>query len=169
MENPADTTAKRAGARTYLMDAKSVAYLLAPCILFTLMACLAVFYGRDYAAMPKEKVVLERYRKDAELRKIVAANIANGDPIPDRQGKLRVRKTKRLDTCTTGDTVRIAAVRETTDGLLRLLDAKGLRSGRVRTGLELHACDGSILHCYHRHSLIDEFHYRYGLYFHVGS
>ncbi|MBK6541561.1 MAG: metal-dependent transcriptional regulator [Flavobacteriales bacterium] len=68
----------------------------------------------------------------------------HGDPIPDRQGKLRVRKTKRLDTCTTGDTVRIAAVSETTDGLLRLLDSKGLRIGSVLTVQELHAFDGSM-------------------------
>src|SRR4051812_31224815 len=88
MENEASATNKRTAARTYLMDAKSVAYLLAPCILFTWMACYAVIYGIDYANMPKEKVVVERQRKDAELRKIVAANIANGDPIPDRQTML---------------------------------------------------------------------------------
>jgi hypothetical protein len=88
MENELAATNKRTEARTYLMDAKSVAYLLAPCILFTLMACLAVIAGIDYAAMPKDKVVLERYRKDVELRKIVAANIAAGDPIPDRETML---------------------------------------------------------------------------------
>jgi len=47
MENEAAATNKRTEARTYLMDAKSVAYLLAPCILFTLMACLAVLDGTD--------------------------------------------------------------------------------------------------------------------------
>lgn len=88
MENEVAATNKRTEARTYLMDAKSVAYLLAPCILFTWMACYAVIYGIDYANMPKEKVVVERQRKDAELRQIVAANIANGDPIPDRQTML---------------------------------------------------------------------------------
>lgn len=88
MENPAATTDKRTGARTYLMDAKSVAYLLAPCILFTWMACLAVMDGIDYAAMPKEKIVVERHHKYAELRKIAAANIANGDRIPDRETML---------------------------------------------------------------------------------
>ena len=88
MENAADPTHKRTEARTYLMDAKTVAYLLAPCILLTMMACLAVIQGIDYAAMPRDKEMLERHRKDAELRKIVAANIASGEPIPDRQTML---------------------------------------------------------------------------------
>ena len=68
----------------------------------------------------------------------------HGDPIPDRQGKLRTRKTRRLDTCKPGDTVRIAAVSETTDGLLRLLDAKGLRIGARLSVQEVHAFDGSM-------------------------
>jgi hypothetical protein len=88
MENEVAATDKRAEARIYLMDAKSVAYLLAPCLLFTLVACLAVMDGTDYVTMPKEKVVVERHRKYAELRQIAAANIANGDPIPDRQTML---------------------------------------------------------------------------------
>jgi hypothetical protein len=88
MENDVAATNKHTEARTYLMDAKSVAYLLAPCILFTLMACLAVMDGIDYAAMPRDKVVVERHRKYAELRQIAAANIANDDPIPDRQTML---------------------------------------------------------------------------------
>ncbi|HEY2081762.1 MAG TPA: hypothetical protein VGI88_03175, partial [Verrucomicrobiae bacterium] len=70
------------------MDAKSVAYLLAPCILFAWMACWAVIDGIDYTGMPKEKVVVERHRKYAELRQIAAANIANGDPIPTRETML---------------------------------------------------------------------------------
>jgi len=70
------------------MDAKSVAYLLAPCILFTWMACLAVRDGIDYAAMPRDKVIVERHRKYAESRKIAAVNIANGDRIPDRETML---------------------------------------------------------------------------------
>lgn len=88
MENEAAATNKRTEARTYSMDAKSVAYLLAPCILFTWLACQAVMDGTDYVGMPKEKVVVERHRKYAELRQIAAANIANGDPIPDRETML---------------------------------------------------------------------------------
>ncbi len=68
----------------------------------------------------------------------------HGDPIPDRRGKLRVRKTRRLNTCGPGDRVRIAAVSGTTDGLLRLLDAKGLRIGTTLVVQEVHAFDGSM-------------------------
>ena len=70
------------------MDAKSVAYLLAPCILFTLIACYAIFNGIDFANMPQAKYVLERHRKDAELKRIVASNIAAGNPIPHRETML---------------------------------------------------------------------------------
>ena len=68
----------------------------------------------------------------------------HGDPIPDKHGKLRSRKTRRLDTCKPGDSVRIAAVSETTDGLLRLLDSKGLRIGTRLSVQEVHGFDGSI-------------------------
>ncbi|MFN3876335.1 MAG: FeoA family protein, partial [Flavobacteriales bacterium] len=52
--------------------------------------------------------------------------------------------TKRLSTCAQGDTVRIAAVSGTADGLLRLLDAKGLRIGSRLSVLRSHAFDGSM-------------------------
>lgn len=68
----------------------------------------------------------------------------HGDPIPDKHGKFRQRKTKRLDVCKAGDNVRIAAVSETTDGLLRLLDSKGLRIGTALSVQEVHAFDGSL-------------------------
>ncbi len=68
----------------------------------------------------------------------------HGDPIPDRNGRIRSRKTKALLDCTAGDEVRILAVSETTDGLLRLLGAKGLRIGTVLTVQEVHPFDGSM-------------------------
>ena len=68
----------------------------------------------------------------------------HGDPIPDKHGKLRERKTRRLDSCKPGDSVRIAAVSETTDGLLRLLGSKGLRLGTTLSVQEVHAFDGSM-------------------------
>ncbi len=88
MENDVAATTKRTKALTSLMDAKSVAYLLAPCILFTFMACYAVIYGFQYEDMPQAREVIERQRKDAELREIVAANIAAGNPIPHRETML---------------------------------------------------------------------------------
>jgi DtxR family Mn-dependent transcriptional regulator len=68
----------------------------------------------------------------------------HGDPIPDRRGRIRERKTTRLSACAPGAHVRIAAVSETTDGLLRLLDAKGLRIGTELIIQDVHAFDGSI-------------------------
>ncbi len=68
----------------------------------------------------------------------------HGDPIPDKHGKLRTRRTRRLDSCKAGDLVRIAAVSETTDGLLRLLDSKGLRIGTRLNVQEVHSFDGSM-------------------------
>ena len=68
----------------------------------------------------------------------------HGDPIPDKSGKIRQRKTKRLDSCGPGESVRIAAVSETTDELLRLLGAKGLRIGTTLVVQEVHAFDGSM-------------------------
>jgi DtxR family Mn-dependent transcriptional regulator len=68
----------------------------------------------------------------------------HGDPIPDRNGRIRPRRTVRLAQCAPGASVRIAAVSETTDGLLRLLDTKGLRIGTQLTVVEAHAFDGSM-------------------------
>ncbi|MBK7384323.1 MAG: metal-dependent transcriptional regulator [Flavobacteriales bacterium] len=68
----------------------------------------------------------------------------HGDPIPDKKGVIRERKTRRLDSCAVGDHVRIAAVSGTTDGLLRLLDSKGLRIGTALMVQEVHPFDGSM-------------------------
>lgn len=68
----------------------------------------------------------------------------HGDPIPDKHGRIRQRKTKSLDSCGPGESVRIVAVSETTDGLLRLLDSKGLRIGTTLVVQEVHAFDGSM-------------------------
>ncbi|MBK7554374.1 MAG: metal-dependent transcriptional regulator [Flavobacteriales bacterium] len=68
----------------------------------------------------------------------------HGDPIPGKDGKVRLRQTKRLEMCGPGESVRIAAVSETTDGLLRLLDSRGLRIGSYLHVQDVHAFDGSM-------------------------
>ncbi len=68
----------------------------------------------------------------------------HGDPIPDRNGRIRERRTERLSACKPGEAVRLVAVSETTDGLLRLLDARGLRIGSQFTVQEVHGYDGSV-------------------------
>ena len=96
MENDVAATNRRTEASTPLLtakgvalDAKGMAFLLAPCIIFLWAAGHAVIYGTHYANAPQEKYVVERHRKDAELRRIVAANIAAGDPIPRRETMLK--------------------------------------------------------------------------------
>ena len=78
MENDVAATNRGIEASTPLLTANSVAlgvkgmaFLLAPCILFLWAAGYAVIYGTDYANTPQEKFVVERHRKDAELRKMV--------------------------------------------------------------------------------------------------
>lgn len=68
----------------------------------------------------------------------------HGDPIPDKQGRSRDRKTVRLSGCGTGKKVRIAAVSGANDDLLRLLGSKGLRIGTVLHVRAVHAFDGSM-------------------------
>ncbi|HRH39004.1 MAG TPA: metal-dependent transcriptional regulator, partial [Flavobacteriales bacterium] len=68
----------------------------------------------------------------------------HGDPIPDRNGRINTRRTKRIDTCAPGTSVRIAAVTSTTDALLRLLASKGLRIGTSLKLMAVHEYDGSI-------------------------
>lgn len=68
----------------------------------------------------------------------------HGDAIPDRNGRIRERRTQRLAVCKPGDQVRLAAVSETADGLLRLLDSRGLRIGSQLMVQEVHGYDGSV-------------------------
>jgi hypothetical protein len=114
MEDDVAATNRRTEASTPLPTAKSVAlnvkqmaFLLAPCIIFLQAAGYAVIYGTDYANTPQEKFVVERHRKDAELRKIIAANIAAGDPFPRRETMLkeldaRDERTKAMEATAAG-------------------------------------------------------------------
>ena len=97
-----ETSAPLLTAKSVALNAKAMAFLLAPCIIFLWAAGYAVIYGTDYANTPQEKYVVERHRKDAELRKIVAANIAAGNPIPHRETMLaeldvRDERTKAME------------------------------------------------------------------------
>ena len=89
MENTTGAVGKPREKLIPSMTWSDIALLLSPCILFMWMAGYAVIYGNQYADMPQEKYVLERHRKDAELRQIVASNIAAGDPIPRRETMLK--------------------------------------------------------------------------------
>jgi hypothetical protein len=88
MENSTEAVGKPRETAFPGITNKTLFILLAPCIIFAGWAAYALIEGNDYAGMPKEKIVVERQRKDAELRQIVAANIAKGDPIPRRETML---------------------------------------------------------------------------------
>ena len=68
----------------------------------------------------------------------------HGDPIPDRNGKVKSRTSKPLTECAIGDRVRIAAVKDPSDPLLHLLDQKGIGIGMVFTIETQQAFDGSV-------------------------
>jgi DtxR family transcriptional regulator, Mn-dependent transcriptional regulator len=68
----------------------------------------------------------------------------HGDPIPDKNGRMKVRRTQPLTRCAVGEQVRILAVKDPSDALLHLLDEKGISIGMQ---LELRArlaFDGSV-------------------------
>ena len=68
----------------------------------------------------------------------------HGDPIPDKNGKMKERHTRALTSCSIGDQVRIAAVHDPNDALLHLLDQKGIGLGRQLELRARHAFDGSL-------------------------
>ena len=68
----------------------------------------------------------------------------HGDPIPDRNGKMKARHTRALTSCAIGQHVRIAAVKDTSDALLHLLDRKGIAIGMRLEVRARHAFDGSL-------------------------
>lgn len=68
----------------------------------------------------------------------------HGDPIPDRDGRMPERSTRALVDCAAGERVRLAAVRDGSDALLQLLDAKGLTIGTVLLVKAREPFDGSL-------------------------
>src|SRR5436189_246392 len=55
----------------------------------------------------------------------------HGDPIPDKNGRVKQRHTLPLTRCAIGDRVRVVAVKEPSDALLHLLDRKGIAIGML--------------------------------------
>lgn len=68
----------------------------------------------------------------------------HGDPIPDSNGKMPQRETRLLSDCAVGERVRLAAVHDTSDALLQLLDAKGLAIGMTLDVSARAPFDGSL-------------------------
>jgi DtxR family transcriptional regulator, Mn-dependent transcriptional regulator len=68
----------------------------------------------------------------------------HGDPIPDKNGKMKQRTLERLTECAVGASVRIVAVEHTSDALLDHLDQKGIAIGMRFQVSARHEFDGSI-------------------------
>ncbi|MEO8590048.1 MAG: metal-dependent transcriptional regulator [Flavobacteriales bacterium] len=68
----------------------------------------------------------------------------HGDPIPDKDGKVKERLTVPLTRCAIGDRVRVVAVKEPSDTLLHLLDRKGISIGMLLDVTARQAFDGSL-------------------------
>lgn len=69
----------------------------------------------------------------------------HGDPIPDKNGKMKERTLTRLSECTEGEVVRLVAVNDPNDALLEHLDRKEVAIGsrfRINARLEY---DGSMV------------------------
>lgn len=68
----------------------------------------------------------------------------HGDPIPDKDGRVKQRRTLPLTSCAIGDRVRVVAVNEPSDALLHLLDRKGIGIGMLLDITARQAFDGSL-------------------------
>ncbi|HMC98315.1 MAG TPA: metal-dependent transcriptional regulator, partial [Flavobacteriales bacterium] len=68
----------------------------------------------------------------------------HGDPIPDKNGRVKQRHTLPLTRCAIGDRVRVVAVKEPSDALLHLLDRKGIAIGMLLEVVARQAFDGSL-------------------------
>ncbi len=68
----------------------------------------------------------------------------HGDPIPDKNGRMKERRTVPLTRCAIGDRVRIVAVKEPSDALLHLLDRKGISIGMLLNVTARQSFDGSL-------------------------
>lgn len=68
----------------------------------------------------------------------------HGDPIPDRNGRFPSRSTVLLTDCPLGASIRIAAVQDGSDGLLQLLNRKGIGIGMELAVAARQEFDGSV-------------------------
>jgi hypothetical protein len=85
MENEVAATNQRTEALTPSMTAKSVAYLLAPSILFVWMALAAIYNAAGYKDISEGKTAVAYSEKFKRERDEMAAKIAAGRQEPTRQ------------------------------------------------------------------------------------
>jgi hypothetical protein len=85
MENEVAAADKPIKPQTPAMTGITIAYLLAPSILFVCMAWLALTNATYFGGLPQDKRVVERHRTDNETIQLAAAKIAAGNPLPSRE------------------------------------------------------------------------------------
>ncbi len=97
MENKVAATNKQTEARTHLMTGLSVAYLLAPSILFVGMALVALFYAAAYVDMAEGKIAVANHQKVERDWDEIAAKIVAGEQEPTREYVMRcLRKSDAI-------------------------------------------------------------------------
>jgi len=72
----------------------------------------------------------------------------HGEPIPDKEGRLRLGSYERLSSCKTGDAVRLCAVADSSTEFLTFLNGRGLRLGLRLTVRHVEPIDGSVILSY---------------------
>jgi len=68
----------------------------------------------------------------------------HGSPIPDKNGKMEWLKFEKLSDCKTGDTVKLAAVLQTSDEFLKFLSSRELTLGQKIKVKHIEKFDGSM-------------------------
>jgi DtxR family Mn-dependent transcriptional regulator len=74
----------------------------------------------------------------------------HGSPIPDKNGKIDWVHYEKLSDCRIGDTVKLAAVIQTTDDFLKFLNARELQLGLKIKIKAVEKFDGSMLVSYNK-------------------
>lgn len=72
----------------------------------------------------------------------------HGSPIPDKNGKMVWKEYSKLSDCKQGDTIKIAAVINTTDEFLKFLNNKEIYLGLKMTVKSIEPFDSTMVVCY---------------------
>lgn len=97
-------------------------------------AFLVKTLGLDWSAVDAEAEAIEHVVSE-ELLEHIDAFLGrprfdpHGDPIPDAEGKLAVRRHQPLDQCEAGQRIRVSRVSDQDAAFLQFLDRVGLRPG----------------------------------------
>ena len=71
----------------------------------------------------------------------------HGDPIPDKEGRIKVRKKVKLSTLQENDETILLAVKDSSDAFLRYLNKKKIAIGHMIKVLHIEPFDSSVLIC----------------------